>query len=90
MLSAVIGLGGESYSVEIHDHVLTHTGHDYSVGALLTTLYRMEEKGFVISRYSEPIPERGGRSRRMFRITVEGQKALSGLDVLNALKEVKR
>jgi PadR family transcriptional regulator, regulatory protein PadR len=76
LLAALVGLGGESYSVAIHDHVQTHTGHDYSAGALLTTLYRMEEKGFVSSRYSEPTCERGGRRKRMFKIEAPGQRAL--------------
>ncbi|MFL6446199.1 MAG: PadR family transcriptional regulator [Bryobacteraceae bacterium] len=86
LLSAIVGLGGESYSVEIHDHVQTHTNKDYSAGTLLTTLYRMEEKGFVSSRYSDPVPERGGRRKRMFKIEAAGQQALRETEVLAALK----
>ena len=86
LLAALVGLGGESYSVGIHDHVLTHTNHDYSAGTLLTTLYRMEEKGFVSSRYSDPVPERGGRRKRMFKIEAAGLQALRETDVLAALK----
>jgi DNA-binding PadR family transcriptional regulator len=87
LLAALVGLGGESYSVEIHDHVLTHTGHSYSPGALLTTLYRMEEKGFISSRYSDPTSERGGRRKRMFKIEAPGQLALQeSMRVLPALK----
>src|SRR4051794_24386872 len=82
LLSAIVGLGGESYSMEIHDHVQTHANKDYSAGTLLTTLYRMEEKGFVSSRYSDPVPERGGRRKRMFKIEALGKQALRESEVL--------
>lgn len=90
LLAALVGLGGESYSVAIHDHVQTHTGHDYSAGALLTTLYRMEEKGFVSSRYSDPTPERGGRRKRMFKIEAPGQCVLKeSMKMLPALQGMR-
>jgi PadR family transcriptional regulator, regulatory protein PadR len=86
VLSALVGLGGESYSVAIQDHIDLHTGHQYSPGTLLTTLYRMEEKGFVSSRFSDPAPERGGRRKRMFKIEANGQQALHDTEVLAALR----
>src|SRR4051812_40483207 len=86
LLSALVGLGGESYSVEIHDHVQTHTGHDYSAGTLLTTLYRLEQKGYVSSRYSDPVPQRGGRRKRLFKIKATGRQALREIESLAALK----
>ena len=49
---------------------------DHSVGAVYTTLYRLQAKGLVSSTTSEPLPVRGGRARRMFRITGAGQEAL--------------
>lgn len=82
LLSAVLRLGGESYSTVIHEQVLTDEGKDLSPGALLTSLYRMEEKGFVSSRFSDPIAERGGRRRRMFRIQAPGQRALQEHELL--------
>ncbi len=52
------------------------TGRDVSIGAVYTTLERMENKGFVSSRIGEPTPERGGRAKKYFRVEAPGLKAL--------------
>jgi DNA-binding PadR family transcriptional regulator len=46
------------------------------VGAIYTTLGRLEAKKLVASRMTEPLPVRGGRARREFRLTGAGQRAL--------------
>jgi DNA-binding PadR family transcriptional regulator len=90
LLLAIEGLGGESYSSEIHEHIQRYTGRDLSPGSILTGLYRMEEKGFLSSRFSDPLPERGGRRRRMFRIEGLGQQAIRDREMLDALRAAKR
>jgi DNA-binding PadR family transcriptional regulator len=45
-------------------------------GALYTALDRLEGKGLLSSRMSEPRPERGGRGRRYFKLTARGLAAL--------------
>ena len=82
LLTALQRLGDESYSTAIHEQVLGDEGKDLSPGALLTMLYRMEEKGYVSSRFSDPIAARGGRRRRMFRIEGLGIRALQEHDLL--------
>jgi PadR family transcriptional regulator PadR len=47
-----------------------------SYGSLYPTLERLERQGFLSSSFSEPIPERGGRSRRYFSVTAAGQKVM--------------
>lgn len=89
ILCAIVGLGGESYSVAINEHIEEQMGRDLSPGSLLTTLYRMEEKGFVSSRFSEPIPQRGGRKRRMFKIEAAGQHALRQREIFAKLRTTK-
>ena len=39
-------------------------------------LYRLEKRGYVESCLSQPTPERGGRSKRIFRIRGKGREAL--------------
>jgi PadR family transcriptional regulator, regulatory protein PadR len=89
ILCAIVGLGGESYSSDIQQYIGEHIGRDISPGSLLTTLYRMQEKGFVSSRYADPLPQRGGRRRRMFRIEGTGQKALREAELLVNLRNPK-
>lgn len=77
MLVAVVELGGdEAYGLAVRREVSAMRGHDYSVGAIYTTLSRLEEKGLVESWMTDPRPERGGRSRRQFRVTAAGSAAL--------------
>ena len=49
------------------------TGRRWSVGALYTILGRLEDKGLVVSAWSEPILQRGGRRRRVFQVLDPGR-----------------
>src|SRR5689334_24087512 len=75
-LLAVARLGEDAYGLAVRRELLDRTGRDYSVGAVYTTLQRLEDKGLLASHASEPLPVRGGRSRRHFRITAAGARAL--------------
>ena len=76
ILLAIVRLGDEAYGLGIRHDVSARTRRDYSVGAIYTTLQRLEEKGLVSSRTTEPLPVRGGRSRRQFKVTAAGQRAI--------------
>ena len=75
-LLAVARLQSDSYGLAIRRDLASRTGRDYSVGAIYTTLQRLEEKGLLTSRRSTPVPIRGGRSRRHFTLTGAGARAL--------------
>ncbi len=75
-LLAVARLGDDAYGLSIRRDLTARTGRDYSVGAIYTTLQRLEDKGMVASQASAPTPVRGGRSRRHFTVTGVGAEAL--------------
>lgn len=75
-LLAVARLGRDAYGLAVRRDLAERMGRDYSVGAVYTTLQRLEDKGLVSSRASEPLPVRGGRSRRQFTLTGAGSRAL--------------
>lgn len=75
-LLAVARLGEDAYGLAVRADLSDRTGRDYSVGAVYTTLQRLEDKGFLRSRSSAPLPVRGGRSRRHFSVTAAGARAL--------------
>jgi DNA-binding PadR family transcriptional regulator len=77
ILLAVTRLGDGAYGLAVRRDVSDRTGHDYSVGAVYTTLQRLETKGLVSSRTAGPLPVRGGRSRRHFKVTAMGRRALT-------------
>ena len=76
LLLAILHLGKEAYGTAIRREIEERTGREIAVGALYTALERLERKGFVTSEMSDPLPQRGGRSRRQFQIRPEGAAAL--------------
>lgn len=75
-LLAVARLGDDAYGLAIRRDLAARTGRDHSVGAIYTTLQRLEDKGLLASHASAPLPVRGGRSRRHFTLTGAGAQAL--------------
>ena len=75
ILSAIIRLRADAYGVKIRQIVGERTGRDLAIGALYTTLDRMEKKGFVSSWMGDPTPERGGRRKKYYKLEAEGIRA---------------
>ncbi|MDE3196025.1 MAG: PadR family transcriptional regulator [Acidobacteriota bacterium] len=77
VLAAILSLKDDAYGVTIHGKVeeLSHP-RTVSPGAIYVTLDRLEDKGLVRSWLSEPIAERGGRSKRCYRLEALGERAL--------------
>ena len=76
VLLALLRLGENAYGVPIRQEIEKRTKRDVSVGALYRTLDRLEAKGYVASWFAEPTAERGGRSKRFFRVEPLGLKAV--------------
>jgi len=77
VLTAILALRDEAYGVTIHAKVEEMSSpKPVSLGAVYVTLDRMEEKGWIASWLSDPKPERGGRSKRFYRIEAVGERAL--------------
>ena len=76
LLLALLRLG-ETYGVPIRNEIAARTGRDLSLGSLYTTLDRLESKGLVASRMGAPTAVRGGRRKKLCRLTPAGKDALS-------------
>jgi DNA-binding PadR family transcriptional regulator len=87
VLIAVMRLGEGAYGVPVRRAVEEMGGRGVSVGALYTTLDRLEEKGYLSSRQGEPTPERGGRAKRYFRMEGAGLRALEEADRVRQRRE---
>ena len=77
VLLAILRLGPGAYGVAIRAEIAKCTGRNVAPGALYTTLDRLEDKGCLASRMGDPTPERGGRSKRYYRVTASGVKAVT-------------
>ncbi len=65
-----------AHGTALLDDLEEATGREWSVGALYTTLERLEKKGFVSSEWGEPTAQRGGRRKRIYQVQAAGRRAL--------------
>ena len=77
VLLALMRLKDNAYGVTIRRELIERTGKEVSIGAVYTTLERLEDKGFVSSRVGDATPQRGGRAKRFFRLEARGADALA-------------
>jgi PadR family transcriptional regulator PadR len=77
VLAAILSLDDDAYGVSIHAKVERLVRpKSVSLGAVYVTLDRLEDKGMICSRLSEPTAERGGRAKRCYRLEALGEHAL--------------
>jgi DNA-binding PadR family transcriptional regulator len=69
-------LQGDAYTIPIREELIRITGQDWSFGSIYDPLERLERKKLLESYVTEPTKERGGRSKRIYRLTRDGKKAL--------------
>jgi DNA-binding PadR family transcriptional regulator len=77
ILLALLHLADQAYGVTVRQEIEARTNREVSIGAVYATLDRLETKGYVKSHRGDPTPERGGRSKRFFRVTAKGMTAVS-------------
>jgi PadR family transcriptional regulator, regulatory protein PadR len=75
LITAAAGLGDKAYGAAIREEIEAATGRKCSIGALYTTIERLETKGLLKTWMGDATPERGGRSKRMVRVTPKGVQA---------------
>ena len=65
-----------AYAVAITKEITRQSGRSVKVSAVHKSLYRLEAKGMLESRLTDPEAKRGGKRKRVFSITPFGKKAL--------------
>ena len=88
LLSAAARLGEDAYGAAIRQEIEEATRQRCSIGALYTTLDRLEAKGLVETWMGESTPARGGRPKRMVRVTGQGIREASAF--YNAVSRASR
>ena len=69
-------LQGDAYSLPIREQVSKITGRSWSLSSIYTPLDRLTRKGLLTSSLTPPVPERGGRPKRVYGLTPRGRQAL--------------
>ncbi|MEM1320454.1 MAG: PadR family transcriptional regulator [Bacteroidota bacterium] len=76
VLLMVAVLDGQAYGISVMDELAAQADRKVNISAVHAALRRLESKGFVRSSWSEATQERGGRRKRLFRITQKGITSL--------------
>lgn len=68
---------GEGYGLDLIERVRASTDGALVLhqGSVYPALRELEREGLLESYEGEPLPERGGRPRRYYRITADGKRA---------------
>jgi DNA-binding PadR family transcriptional regulator len=83
ILLAVHRLRDNAYGVTIADMLTQTSGKEWVLGTVYVPLERLEKRGYLISFLGDPTHKRGGRSKRLYRLT------RAGLDALIATKKLE-
>ena len=76
VLLAVWKLQEQAYTIPIRAKISEITKQDWSLGSVYTPLERLSKKGLLASDLTEATPERGGRRKRVYKLTPTGRQAL--------------
>jgi PadR family transcriptional regulator, regulatory protein PadR len=82
VLLTIAALDESAYGVSIKEDIEQRTDRSISIGALHSTITRLEEKGFIKSWLGDPTQERGGRRKRYFQLTNQGKAGLRNVKAL--------
>src|ERR1700753_8395 len=88
LITAAAGLGESAYGAAIREEIEKVAGRSCSIGALYTTIERLEKKGMLKTWMGEATAQRGGRAKRMVRVTPKGVQAAS--DFYEAVTSLSR
>lgn len=75
-------LDQEAYGVSVLEEIKKQTGRKVNISAIHTVLNRLEDKVFLISHMGGATEERGGRRKRLFRISANGRAAITDIKEL--------
>ena len=79
ILLAIYKLQGNAYGVTIREQVNADIGRHWPFGVIYKTLKKLKVKGYVKKIASDPVSERGGRTRYYYEITQAGISALENI-----------
>ncbi len=76
VLLAVWKLQARAYTLPIRKQLSAITGQNWSLGSVYTPLERLTKNGLLTSYLTEATAARGGRHKRVYKLTEKGREAL--------------
>ncbi|MEO9482802.1 MAG: helix-turn-helix transcriptional regulator [Ekhidna sp.] len=66
----------DAYGLAIQKEIKERCRRSITISTVHSVTSRLEEKGYLGARYDGATPERGGRRKRLFRLTTAGQATI--------------
>jgi len=83
VLLVVVNLQDDAYGLAIKNYIIHQCGRKVSISTVHATLHRLEQKGFLNSKYGHTGDNnRGGRPKLLFSITKSGEASLKSIKEL--------
>ena len=76
ILLSVWRLQDDAYGASVRNYLTELTGDDWPIASIYTPLDRLTKKGLLRSQTGTPTKIRGGRSKKMYRLTAKGVTVL--------------
>ena len=76
LLLSVAQAGDAAHAGAVREILAERGERPASLGSIYVTMTRLEERGMVESSMGEPTAERGGKAKRLYRVTPKGMVAL--------------
>ena len=77
VMLAILRLGPDAYGVTIREELERETTRTLTLGTIYKSLSRLEAKGYLHTRTSEPTAVRGGRRKKLYHVSVTGLRAVN-------------
>jgi len=72
ILLTVASLNKDAYAVSVKDELEERANRNTNISAIHSSLYRLEDKGFLRSEFGGATSKRGGKKKRYFQVTNAG------------------
>lgn len=76
ILLAVFKLEDKASLVKIRNHLISSTGHAWTVGNVYVPLDRLSKLGYLESLIGNPTAQRGGKAVKYYLVSKKGKEAL--------------
>ena len=79
ILLSILRLEDNAYCVPIFEEIQKVSDKKWTLGGIYGPLYRLAQNGYLVSYLGDPSAERGGKSKRYYKVTPAGMKALQAV-----------
>lgn len=82
VLLTVAALQEEAYGLAIKKELEAQTNRKITISAVHAACNRLESKGYLTARFGESSQMRGGKRKKIYAVSLEGQEALQSANDL--------